>query len=862
MQMKERVVLAPGLNGNEFLKNLAIHGINSLGMRICGSGELARMALIRSGKSVSGEITDTRGEISIVKDIVKGIDYYKKSSYEDILKITDAIRKIRCLTSSDVDEITEIRDKLAKGDFKNKNDALISVCEKYLLTLNEKGKTDTISMIRQAIREGEKIDSELIVLEEFCLNPLEESLARHLSGGYYTKKKIWELFENKRKPCNINSIKNCYGSSNEVATILGDIYNQKRLDQCTVAVTDTATYGQLLFDYSLRYDIPMTFGFGIAISNSYPAQLLSLYHSWATTGLFGEEAIVKMLTSDAFDHGMLREVLNPGEGFNKKDFYNILAGIRFTNNLAENETRFEEYEKAMDEWFAESKDNREYKKKKVYLQYIKKMAQELALPMHEFILKYSYIRKGNGSYKQQIVMTLDMSALKYICDILEAFDASEYDDLVSSVMRSNVCVQQSEAGKLHVTAIADAFSVIRDYLYVAGVSALKYPGSPKENFLLLDSDMKLFGEHGIFYNSNEIVLRKAALFGMLLNFASNLGADITVSFSGTNVSELKKENASSLIYDLKSQNGIFDKVLKEDNVGYFDPEISVSRLIGKEYISGKNITQRDKIVIKQNTNVPVDYTKMKFSPTQLDKFSSCPKAFMLKYVMGIPEPDDYDVFEVISALDSGLLSHLLMEKLGKGDKISKGEFRQLSESYFDRFIKTHMPLINESVYYSKNVFLKMMETAYDMNPGRDVLLNEEELEYVHESGITIHGYPDRIERLDDGTELIVDYKSGKSIKHNANDFKTCLQVILYAYLREKSGKNVSGCEYRYIRLGKSIQCRYDEDMKKNLYDFMTNFKACLDKGEFPFTDDKNNCTYCKYKNICGRNKNHIISEEL
>ena len=48
---------------------------------------------------------------------------------------------------------------------------------------------------------------------------------------------------------------------------------------------------------------------------------------------------------------------------------------------------------------------------------------------------------------------------------------------------------------------------------------------------------------------------------------------------------------------------------------------------------------------------------------------------MLKYILGIPEPEDYDPFEIISAMDTGTLAHSLMEALG-GEAMDAGAFRE------------------------------------------------------------------------------------------------------------------------------------------------------------------------------------------
>ena len=150
----------------------------------------------------------------------------------------------------------------------------------------------------------------------------------------------------------------------------------------------------------------------------------------------------------------------------------------------------------------------------------------------------------------------------------------------------------------------------------------------------------------------------------------------------------------------------------------------------------------------------------------------------------------------------------------------------------------------------------MMETAYEMDPHREIALEEEDISCTHESGVKIHGFPDRVEKLDDGTYLVVDFKSGRSVRHVQDDIGTCLQVVIYAYLMEQKGFPVSGGEYRYIRRGETVSCRYDDDMKRQLTERLTLFKNCLEEGNFPAAeaaeDGEDPCRYCKYQAVCGK----------
>nr|MCR5340042.1 PD-(D/E)XK nuclease family protein [Saccharofermentans sp.] len=160
----------------------------------------------------------------------------------------------------------------------------------------------------------------------------------------------------------------------------------------------------------------------------------------------------------------------------------------------------------------------------------------------------------------------------------------------------------------------------------------------------------------------------------------------------------------------------------------------------------------------------------------------------------------------------------------------------------------------------KEQFLDMMEIAYNMDPHREVVLEEEDIHSVHETGVKLHGYPDRVEKLDDGSYLIVDFKTGRSKSHEQDDINTCLQIVIYAYLMEQKGFKVSGGEYRYIRLNETVTCKYNQEMKNALSDKLSEFKRCMEAADFPIPelaisradDDPDPCVFCKFGTICGK----------
>ncbi len=953
--MKERIILAPGSNGTELLESLALHGINCIGVRICKAAELARFALMRSGVAVTEDFISIREEAALTAQAVAGEKYFGNPSYTDIREIASALRQMRCLAGAG-EEGDKLQSILPKGIFTEKNAALLNVYQRYMDILSDRHALDSVSLIRMAIEKSKVLDEEFLTLNEYPLNPLEKALVDHLSGGNYRRSSLRELFGGKAfgicsssaeegegpvpcapdedglasgvsagdgsVPCvsdkdvSVPEIiyKNCYGAPNEVETILADIYQNRTLDECTVAVTDTAMYSQLFFDYALLHDIPIAFGCGIPIMNSNPARLLSLYYNWSTKGLFGADALTDMLFSDAFDRKkFFAQCPVTEEGFSLSTFYDVLCGLRLTNDRVLNERKVAGFKAAVTRNSSEDsqdklKEDGDIRKKLLCIPCLETAAEELSLPVEEFISKYVHIRKGNASYSQSLVMMLDRAAALAVFEELKVIRSSgaaqNVDDIIPNILKRNVCALRSGPGKLYVTGIDSAAASLRKHLYIAGLSASCFPGSPRENYLLLDADLHLFSEGAMPYTADGKILRRRESLLTMVQLASALGSTVCVSYSGLNVSELKRDNPSSLVYELlREQYGSSADVRELEKyiqkVGYFEPAISPSRLVGDAYTRGQEILmagkEADSAVFEVRESSKGEaaalnlakgepstlrasgegdspriniYDKDKaWSPTALDIFFSCKRRFMLRYLLKIAEPDDYDPFQIISALDNGTMAHSLMEQLGKKNRqsVSRDEFVKMSGETFDRFILEHPPLIAENVPAVREQFLDMMETAYDMDPGREIALEEEDISCVHESGVRIHGFPDRVEKLEDGSYLIVDFKSGQRIAHVQDDITTCLQIVIYAYMMEQMGYKVSGGEYRYIRLGETVTCRYDEDMKKQLSNRLEEFLECMKNGTFPTPepseDGTDPCRFCKYMTICGKGEDSESSEE-
>ncbi len=879
--MREKIYLAPGANGGELRKSLAMHGVSCFNLRICGAGKLARMALMRSGVAIEEDFVSTREEIAIVAKAAKGESYFKKATYSDIRNLAGAIRRMRSLVPNG-DEANKIAAILGKGIFADKNAALVSVYRKYKKMLDDEKRLDSVSLIRRAIEKCGALNAEFFTLKEYPLSPLEKALLDKLSGGKAQETDIQAMFGICQASLKIAGFKNCYGASNETETILADIYAGKNLDKCTVAVTDPETYGQLFFDYAILYDMPITFGCGVPIINSNPARLLALYHRWMTKGFFGASALGAMLSNTAFDRDKLHALYPKADAnFSWGVYKDVLGAISLTNSRKINDERLSAFKEALrkEEALTSPEDQKAYRAvaaKISCLPFLEVLAKELSLPVEEFISRYAYIRKSDDTNAQRLLMELDMAAERAIYEELKIIRVSgveqPVEDIIAHVLKMTVKSDKSESGKIFVSGIDEALSFVRENLYIAGLSASKYPGAARENYLLLDADIKLFGADAEYLTSEKRVNRKRERLLALARLAFGLGVTIHISYAGLNVSELKRDNASSLVFEMYQEASGENVTFREleahiEKVKYFDPTLSVTRKVGEAYNDGKTVLPCHCNDARDAANARLDLNR-EYSPSALELFFDCPRRFMLTYTLGIQAQDEKNPFEVIAANERGTLAHALMEKLANSD-MRREAFLKLSGEYFDRFIAEHTPLVRQKVEEAREEFLDMMETAYNMELHREVVLKEEKLHCTHESGVKIHGYPDRVEKLDDGSYLVVDFKSASRVSHVEDDIETCLQIVIYAYLMEQKGYKISGGEFRYIDLGETVSCKYDEDMKRVLAEKLAEFKDHIENADFPVSEDadsteegvKNPCQYCQFGLICGKAQEGVSEDE-
>ena len=165
--MREKIIFAPSANGSELLRTLARYGVNTIGLRIMNSSELASYALMKAGETVTETYADSSSQAALIYSLLGDIKGFSAASYEDAAYIASTLNMIRRLVPDN--EADTINDKLRQGEFPENSATLSEIYERYISVLREKNYIDSIQLIRKAVALENAIDSEIITLKEYPL---------------------------------------------------------------------------------------------------------------------------------------------------------------------------------------------------------------------------------------------------------------------------------------------------------------------------------------------------------------------------------------------------------------------------------------------------------------------------------------------------------------------------------------------------------------------------------------------------------------------------------------------------------------------------------------------------------------------
>lgn len=860
----EKIVVVSGVNETGLLRTMSWHGHDSFGTRVMDAAQLAQYALVRSGKMLREKPVDMQARRLLMLRVLESLPGTGFSSdYSDVGKLLDALDRLRTLVPSD--EAGELRSRLAKGEFTDKNSGLIKVYDAYMKLCAEEGVMDRISVFRYAAENCGTLENfQLMTLKERPLTPLEARLTAALGGSGETS--LTELYGARTLPRKAEvSAFRAYGASNEALHVIEKILSEKdfTFDSCVVAAADTKLTPAIFLELGQRFGINMTFGCGVPISCTTAADMLVRLRDWAASG-YGASALSELVNSRAFNTSKLRKLIAKSCGIKAdevklKQALSIAGKLRLGCGPDVNRERMDN----CDDPLVEDDKRKEYDAAFAQARVI---AEELGKGMVYLLRKYC-VRRGEYS-------SLDGGAVNRAASEMSAYSAvtgNPPEDVIPELLTRNVGHSLPRHDALHITSAEQAVFSLRDRLFVTGLSAANFPGTPAEDPLTLDSDLKLFEDLGAaeLPASDRIVIRRKKQAVELAEAASRLCREITLSYSYFDSAELKRANMSTALHEMYTAasggSETYEELLEEmPSVSYFEDGMTADRLIGRGYCRNRICKPDEKHW--ENSETDCFDREKEYSPSAVGGFFECPKKYFLQRVLGIPDEDSSSDFKVTEANEFGLMLHELMNMLAVSRRsMSRDRFEKKASEMFDRFLTSKVPLIADMAAPAKREFMTVAMNTYDMDTALGTAIIEAEQEYSaeHVSGLKLKGRLDRLEEAG-GSFVIGDFKSGRRIKQKDEDVHTWLQTMLYAYMVDSTcaekgdPRRTSRCEYRYPRAG-IVSKDYDETIPERI---ITEFTEHLVRGDFPCYDDaaaagiavknEDECLYCSYKGMCGK----------
>ena len=883
--MLQKIVLAPSLGGTDYLKTLAGLGADPKGtfwVRYFTDIELAKYMMQCSGVICPKSFVTNLYLSARLYNDVKKIEYFSKSSFEDVFNLVKSVNELRkCIPNNESENIKKL---LNVETFKRKNLAVLQYYDLLIYTLNSENIIDEIGLIRYAIDNSNPIENaEFIRYEQFEYSKLSIELLNKAAGKEVEPIK---LFEDK-KPV-ISSYTKAFGQNSEIEDILNCIYTNKyKFDECIIAAGDVNAYGKILSNYQATLKFPLIINSDQSINDTYVGRLFNSICEWNANHNH-YKYLVELLNSREFNLDLFRQDIEYDEDYaikvntdlklTKYEVFNFDLIIKTTGDLKlgiddpdKNNHRLIAYDNLIQRQLSELPEDKYVQRDAIVITYVKKINEIFNKGIIHFLKRYRVEDDSN--------LSIERNALEkylYLLSYGQQFSIPD-KDIIRFLDKVAVGARKPAAGSLFLTSITNSISFLRKHLFIVGLDSKVFPGKVAEDPIVLDQDYK---EFGVEEASTRKMKENKRLFEDLIGVATSLGIDIHLSYAYYNSETAKEQNASSVFFETyrkeKGNNKTVNDLNKEftdknqtvfKQVGFFDYDLFPLSVLGRKAKNTVRVQSHevDKSTLEvEDASSLISYHGLSWSA--IEKYIECPYKFFLSALLHIDQEDTKDIYTLIPANDIGHIAHELMEVCLSTSSLE--EFLQLSERKIRDYFIAHPSDNPQAEKAEIEDFLEMMKNGYELEKKENSqsVLREEDIYTTHKkSQLRIHGFPDKVARLSDGTYRVVDYKTGNSVHHDVDDANSVLQGALYAYILEnaKTKLNPTGTKpirvsefvFRYLKsninISSSSKDHNIQEYMDVLDDWLMKIAESLKTGVFEQTG---NCATCFFKSVCGGKK--------
>ena len=285
-----------------------------------------------------------------------------------------------------------------------------------------------------------------------------------------------------------------------------------------------------------------------------------------------------------------------------------------------------------------------------------------------------------------------------------------------------------------------------------------------------------------------------------------------------------------------------------------------------DYSIEEHLTQEINALFKRPYDYKRDFKTMinglikdkEYSPTAINSYLNCPRMYFYDAILKLSPAAD-----IPDAMNYGTAVHDTCDFLVK-EAIDNKEYpsKEIFIENFKENLKAQMFSTPEQrkIYEGRgiNELTKFYHHLTDF-PVSSLVGAEFPIRGVFD-GVRFNGKIDRIDKSEDGTYIISDYKTGKpqtkkQICVGGDHENYYNQICLYKYYYEKAaGKKVSAVQFLYPMDGESSLTFYPtEDECREVVEKFKNAIKAIENCEFEPTNKKEACKYCPFKTFCEYN---------
>ena len=572
-------------------------------------------------------------------------------------------------------------------------------------------KVEQVLKVCRSAESGDLIDEETVEENSFNLfsylfavEELREEEKRLQKAGGEDSGQVQTLKKKRKENLHLHR---AYGKSNEIRGVFRRIKeNDIPLDRTAIFYTRQEPYCQLCYDLAGRLELPVTFGDGINIKNTRPGQLYFKLLDWIAS-----DYSVKYM-----HRALLQKLIDPVEiePFTPGEVAKILRRLKIG-------WRRERYEKLLAEEVEADASEGANTAAEAAQDLIQRLFSRLPAVEDDNMMNTGALAGGLSQVFEHIAAadaadsrqkSYEQEARNYIINRLSLISEhyQRREDLDRSLSRledimegSGIGASMPQPGHVHICSYREAQWLNRSHNYIVGLDAESFPGSQREDPILLDEEREKLG--GLRLKSDT---GKLKVYRLTQGLASLTG-EINLSYScfdTTDCSEIAPAPSFLQVYRLKTgdaeqdygslkesleaveefvpareeqlltENSLWLRLgLKKIKKNKYGEHVQLAELAGELFpgfdrghkawnrrrnesfnpYCGEVSVNPEEVDPRKNQQV--------MSSSKLERMAKCPFKYFLENVLEIEEPEELErePLEWLDAMERGSMLHSIYE---------------------------------------------------------------------------------------------------------------------------------------------------------------------------------------------------------